>query len=223
MARLVRNTEYARNPADAVRPPANPYDMRFRSLLGKADWQALPQAVQRRFNKRIGHGQVAIYRGEIAEIRFALPGWILAQLCRVIGAPLPLHRDAGEPALVSVSEDHRGGGQIWTRIYGRTDGFPQVIHSAKRFAGPTGLEEYIGAGLVMALQIERIADGLAFVSDHYAFMAFGRRWRIPAWLAPGTTRVEHRDLGEGRFAFDLSLRHRLLGELVHQHGIFSDG
>ena len=204
-------------------PAAEPYDARFRQLLSKEDWLALPEAVRRRFTKRIAAGEVAIYRGHIAEMRFAPLGRLLAQVCRVVGAPLPLHRDEGAPAVVSVSEDGAGGGQIWTRIYARQRGFPQVIHSAKRFAGPTGLEEHIGAGIVMALRLERIADGLAFVSDHYALQLFGKRWRIPAWLAPGKTRVEHRDLGEGHFAFDLQLHHPVFGELVHQQGIFRDG
>src|SRR4030095_4752866 len=121
-------------------------------------------------------------------------GWLLAQLCRLFGAPLPLNRNSGGGALVSVSEDKSGGGQWWTRIYARPNGFPQVIHSAKRFCGSTGLEEYLGHGLGMALRIETLTDGIAFVSDHYFFQVGRWRMRLPRALTPGVTRVTHRQV-----------------------------
>ena len=199
------------------------YDTRFRRLLGEAAWARLPAAVRARFSKRLGAGDLVQYRGMVLECRHSRVGMLLAQLYRIVGAPLPLHRDCGVPALVAVSEDRASGGQCWTRIYARAAGFPQVIHSAKRFAGPTGLEEYLGRRLGMALRVEADAGGLVFTSDHYFVMLFGRRLRLPHWLGPGRTRVTHRDLGEGRFAFGLDLRHPLLGELVHQHAEFADG
>ena len=199
------------------------YDTRFRSLIGEDAWRDLPLAVQKRFSKRLAGAKVAIYPGIIEEVRFSRFGWILAQLCRVIGAPLPLHRDKGVPATVCVSEDGLGGGQCWTRIYGRKHGFPQVIHSAKRFAGKSGLEEYLGRGIGMALRVHAENDGLVFRSDHY-FLDLGPvRLRLPHWIGPGRTEVRHRDLGEGRFEFSLRLMHPLLGELVYQSGVFHDG
>jgi hypothetical protein len=197
-------------------------DIRFRTLLGSGAWDALPLSVQRRFAKRLTGTALALYAGEVVETRFSRLGWWLAQGCRLIGAPLPLGRDRGVPALVSVSEDPGSGGQNWTRIYGRERGFPQVIRSAKRFAGPTGLEEHVGRGIGMALRVEAFAEGLIFSSDHYFWMIGGRRVRLPRWLGPGRTVVTHRDLGEGRFAFDLALDHPLFGELVHQHAVFRD-
>ena len=149
------------------------HDLRFRALLGEEAWGALPPEVQHRFDKRLSGAQVALYRGLVVEMQMSRLGWLLAQLCRLFGAPLPLNRRPGGGALVSVSEDQAGGGQCWTRIYARPGGFPQVIHSAKRFAGPTGLEEYLGRGLGMALRVEALPDGIAFVSDHY-FLALGR-------------------------------------------------
>ena len=198
------------------------YDTRFRALVGEEAWGSLPLAVQKRFSKCLGGAQVAIYPGIIEEVRFSRAGWLLAQLCRLIGAPLPLHRDCGVPATVSVSEDGASSGQCWTRIYGRKRGFPQVIHSAKRFAGKSGLEEYLGRGIGMALKVVAIEGGLEFRSDHY-FLDIGRmRLRLPHWIGPGRTLVRHRDLGEGRFEFSLSLVHPLLGEMVYQSGVFRD-
>ena len=197
-------------------------DLRFRRLIGREAWDALPQAVRQRFSKQLSGDAVALYRGRVVRTDFSALGWLLAQILRIIGAPLPVSRDTEVPALVSVSEDHRSGGQVWSRLYGRRNGFPQVIHSAKRFAGVTGIEEYVGHGVGMALKVEALADGLRFISDHYFLTIAGRRLRLPRWIEPGQTVVEHHDLGHGCFRFSLKLHHPWLGRLVEQHALFRD-
>ena len=197
-------------------------DLRFRALVGEAGWAALPETTRARFGKRVADCRNIVYAGEIVECRMNLAGRILAQLCRLIGGPLPLTRDADMPALVSVTEDARSGGQCWTRIYGRRHGVPQVIQSSKCFAGPTGLEEYVGFGIGIALCVE-VGDGaLHFLSDHY-FIRLGRlRLRLPRWLAPGRMRVSHVDCKHGLFAFVLRLDHPLFGEMIRQTAMFRD-
>jgi len=197
-------------------------DLRFRRLIGREAWDDLPQAVRQRFSKRLSGDAVALYRGRVVRTDFSVLGWLLAQILRIIGAPLPVSRDTDVPAVVSVSEDHRSGGQVWSRLYGRRNGFPQVIHSAKRFAGVTGIEEYVGHGVGMALKVEALADGLRFISDHYFLTIAGRRLRLPRWIEPGQTVVEHHDLGHGCFRFSLMLHHPWLGRLVEQHALFRD-
>lgn len=197
-------------------------DLRFRQLLGAGQWALLPDTVRRRFGKRLGPGQSANYAGQVLSCRMSISGWILAQACRLIGAPLPLEREGGVAAIVTVTEDGLSGGQIWTRVYARKRGFPQVIHSAKRFAGPTGLEEYLGGGFGIALRVSAIPGGIRFSSDHY-FLQLGRlRLRMPRWLAPGRLTIDHADCGGGSFTFTLALRHLLLGEVMHQHSRFCD-
>jgi len=211
---------------DAAMPAASRanelIDLRFRQLLGPQEWAALPAPVRRRFGKRLGMGQSATYAGQVLSCRMNVSGWILAQACRLIGAPLPLERESGVAAIVSVTEDGASGGQVWTRVYARKRGFPQVIHSAKRFAGPTGLEEYLGGGFGIALRVSAIEGGIRFSSDHY-FLQWGRlKLRMPRWLAPGLLTIDHADSGDNSFTFTLDLRHRLLGEVMHQHSCFCD-
>jgi hypothetical protein len=207
---------------EAPRSEAPLVDLRFRALVGREAWDALPLAVRKRFAKRLSGEAVALYRGRVVRTEFSRLGWLLAQGLRLIGGPLPLSRDVDLPAVVCVSEDPQTGGQLWSRMYGRRTGFPQVIHSAKRFAGSTGLEEYVGWGIGMALKVEAMADGLRFASDHYFLMLAGRRLRLPRWMEPGRTIVEHHDLGFGCFLFSLALRHPLFGRLVEQHALFHD-
>jgi hypothetical protein len=196
--------------------------MRFRALLGRDTWDELPATVRARFAKRLLPGRSVSYAGRVMTCTMRPAGWLLAQACRPLGAPLPLGRDAGVAAVVTVTEDGATGGQVWTRIYARPRGFPQVIHSAKRFAGPTGLEEYLGAGFGIALAVVATGNGIRFLSDHYFFRIGPLRLRLPRWIAPGALTIDHEDLGEGSFAFTLSLRHHLLGELIRQVGHFQD-
>lgn len=214
--------------AQARQPQAIPHrddglgDLRFCALLGAEQWALLPDAVRARFSKRYVPGRSVSYSGHIASCRMSRAGWVLAQLCRVIGAPLPLEAGGGMAAVVTVSEHAPSGGQLWTRVYARHAGFPQVIHSAKRFAGATGLEEYIGLGLGIALAVQASNAGIVFSSDHY-FLKLGRlRLRLPRWLTPGALRIDHLDRGGGQFLFVLDLHHPLLGELIHQVGEFAD-
>jgi len=197
-------------------------DLRFRALLSAPDWDALPPAVRRRFSRRLAGGMTAVYVGRVTETRMSRAGWCLAQAARLIGAPLPLARDRDLPAVVAVTEDRRGGGQNWTRLYARHAGFPQIIHSAKRFAGPTGLEEYVGYGIGMALTVHVVTGALVFRSAGYFVQPFGRRLAWPAWLGPGTLTVTHGELGDGAFSFTLDLVHPRAGGLIRQTATFRE-
>jgi len=206
-----------------VRPmPRLSDDPRFRMLLGEQAWSQLPAAIRARFGKHIGNGQSVAYEGEIVECRSSRAGSLLARMLKAIGAPLPLSNDVDVPAAVLVTEDAAWRGQFWTRIYGRHRGFPQVIHSSKRFAGPTGLEEYVGCGFGIALRCVVECEALHFDSHHYFFRLGGLRLRIPKLLEPGRLRVSHIDCNHGWFAFVLQLDHPLLGELIHQVAMFHE-
>ena len=214
----------ARTPLSSFAPNigATVIDPRFRQLLGEANWAALPPAVRARFGRKALATQTISYIGEVVECRMSRLGRLLANLCRLVGAPLPLNTDTNVAASVCVTEDAAGSGQFWTRQYCRRAGFPQVIHSSKRFAGPTGLEEYLGRGLGMALRVEALDDGIAFVSDHY-FLELGRlRLRLTRLLAPGVARVTHRQVVGSSFLFGLELTHPLAGTLVRQEILFDD-
>jgi hypothetical protein len=197
-------------------------DLRFRALLGEADWNALPLAIRRRFSKRLAGGRTAVYVGEVLTNEMSRAGWLLAQAARLIGGPLPVVRDARFPSVVTVTEDVAAQGQHWTRLYARRNGFPQIVHSSKRFVGPTGLEEYVGYGVGMALTIHVEHHALIFRAAHY-FLQLGRfRLRLPGWLTPGSLSVTHSECGDGRFLFVLEITHPRLGRLIRQTAAFEE-
>lgn len=212
--------------ADAKREEAGLVDLRFRALVGE-EWVRLPEAVRRRFSKRLAPGEAVIYDGRVAMTELSRAGRLLAFLARAIGGPLPLTNGATGAAVVIVMEDAALGGQSWTRIYARPGRLPQVVHSAKRFSGPTGLEEYVGCGIGMTLRVTVEAGALFFRSQRY-FLELGRlRLYFPRALEPGAMEIVHReepdpDAEGGAFSFRLSLTHRLLGRLMHQVAYFRD-
>jgi hypothetical protein len=197
-------------------------DLRFRALLSDDDWKQLPPATQQRFSKRLADGSTAVYVGEVMEIRFSRAGWWLAQLARLIGGPLPTGTDTHVPSIVTVTEDAATSGQTWTRIYARRNGFPQVIHSSKRFAGITGLEEYLGFGVGMALRIVVDGQDLLFRSAGYFVQAGRLKLSLPAFLTPGALTVTHTDLGGGDFQFMIEIVHPRFGMLVRQSAVFTE-
>jgi hypothetical protein len=200
---------------------------RFQNLLAAEDWDALPAAVRARFSAKPKIGASAIFRGRTTSLKMNAAGRIFATLARIIGAPLPIddHSDQCD-AIVAVTDAPRGQGQVWTRLYARRDDFPQAIHSMKKFAGPTGLEEHVvdgrmfGAGMTLTLSVAGAA--LFFTSKRYFVRLFSWRVTLPNALAPGAMVIGHHDLGEGRFLFTLTLRHPLFGLMIDQETVFED-
>lgn len=221
MGAAVAITKGAVPNVDVPEPAGQLADLRFRALLPADAWAALPPAVRRRFSKRMTGGTTVTYCGAVTTVRASAAGRVLAEAARLIGGPLPLVFEPG-PSVVTVTEDAVGQGQVWTRLYTRRTGFPQVIHSAKRFAGPMGLEEHVGGGVGMALTVAVENGALVFRSAFYFATVLGLRVRLPRWAEPGRLTIVHRDLGDGAFAFTLALDHPWLGRLIAQDAIFRD-
>jgi hypothetical protein len=197
-------------------------DLRFRALLSDAEWSRLPPAVRRRCSKRLAGGRTVVYAGRVTDMMLSRVGVVLAQLARLIGGPLPTSRDIDVPSVVTVTEDMSSGGQVWTRLYARRGGFPQVIHSSKRFGGPTGLEEHVGCGVGMTLRVCATERALIFKSDRY-FVDLGRlRVMLPRRLCPGNLTVTHGEIDTAHFSFSLELVHPRLGLLIYQRAVFEE-
>jgi len=178
--------------------------------------------VQARFERELAPGESAAFVGEVAETRMTAFGWLWAQLARLFGAPLPLKALSRAPAAVVVTQDAREPMQSWTRLYHEQGKRPQVICSTKRFAGPTGLEECVGAGIGMALAVSVEQRALVFRSTEYFWRCGRLRLRIPDWLTPGRIAVIHREERAGRFSFTLVVTHAWFGETIRQVAFFRD-
>jgi hypothetical protein len=197
-------------------------DLRFCALIPPNAWAELPQAIRRRFSRRLAGGRTIVFVGVLTQTRMSVAGWLLAQAARLFGSPFPTSTDSDVPSVVSVTEDFATGGQIWTRLYARRTTYPQVIHSSKRFRGPTGLEERLAGGLGMTLTLQVESGALVFRSARYFMDLFGIRLWLPAALTPGSLAVTHTECGDGRFCFTLDVTHPRLGRLIYQRALFRE-
>ena len=189
----------------------------FRGLVDDEAWLRLPAAVRRRFGEP---GRVDVFVGEVVSCRLTRFARAFDALSRRLGAPLPALDEPGAAVVVSVVDDGAGG-QFWTRVFHARRGFPRVIQSHMRFDRER-LEERLGIGLIMSIDLETDARGLHFVSAGYA-LAVGR-WRlpVPAWFGPGAMRLDHAHVDERRFDVTITLTHPWWGEILRQTCAFED-
>jgi Domain of unknown function (DUF4166) len=217
--RLTRNRVVTDGGASSLEAASGAVECRFAALAGES-WRQLPAAIRRRFSRHLAEGERVIYRGEVASTKLSLVGRLVAQLARIVGAPLPLAESGRMPVVVLVTGCERLGGQIWTRIYDRARDFPQVIQSIKRFGGATGLEELVGCGVGMRLTLTVRDRALVFRSAGYFVRCFGIQVSLPDWLTPGVIEVVHREESPGRFTFSLSVNHAWAGQIIEQVAFF---
>ncbi|UXH77142.1 DUF4166 domain-containing protein [Roseateles amylovorans] len=181
-------------------------------LMGPDAWARLPAAVRRRFD---AHAAAVCYRGRM-DLRCSRLGRLLAWLAWPLRGPLLPHCAKDVAAEVTVSADGQGG-VVWSRHMGR-----RTVQSVKRAHPEHGVLERTRGGLAMALDVFEDQGALVFQSRHYLWCLGPVRLRLPDWLSPGCCRVEHRDLGDGRFRFTLTMTHPRWGLTFEQTGDFVD-
>jgi len=190
--------------------------------VGEPGWWRLKPEIQARFAEDVMDGEVKCYEGLMSEVICSKAGWLLAQLCRLIGTPLATAAGRDVPTTVLVYPDPTGSGTVWDRIYFFPAKSPVTVRSSKVLDEHSRLLERVGGGVGMLLRVFEQERALHMVSERYFLELRGRRLYLPALLSPGTAHVTHSDEGHGNFRFRLSITHRLLGTLFFQDGLFSD-
>ncbi len=193
----------------------------FSALVGAAGWARLAPAIRARFDARATARPVT-YKGQMEAVRCSRLGFLLAQLCRLVGTPLAPFQGEDVPITAHVFEAPDGSGIVWKRIYEFPGKTPIAVQSTKVFADNNQLLECVGGGFGMRLNVFEEDGKLHFLSTDY-FWRLGRiSIRLPHLLTPGRAHVIHTDEGAGRFRFTMTMVHPLLGEMFFQDGVFSD-
>lgn len=193
----------------------------LREILGHVAWARLPEAVRERFADATS---AVDYVGEFETVRASLLGRIIAWTCQIIGTPVAPRTGNNVPAIVHVGPSR--GGVEWRREYRWPGRSPCLVRSTKVIRAAGVLVEELPAGLCMPLDVYEQAGILHFVSRGYYFEVPipGTRYRVPLrlpkWLSPGTTHVEHADETGGWFRFTMTVTHPFFGEMLYQTGRF---
>ncbi|MDX1576096.1 MAG: DUF4166 domain-containing protein [Kiloniellales bacterium] len=190
--------------------------------MGESGWWRLEPAIRARFAEDVKAGQVKAYEGVMSEVACSKAGWLLAQVCRLLGTPLATAAGLEVPTTVLVYPDPKGRGTVWDRIYFFPGKRPVTVRSSKVLDEDSRLLERIGGGFGMVLRVFEQDRALHMVSQAYFLEWRGRRIYLPAPLTPGTAHVIHSDEGGGRFRFRLIITHPVLGCLFSQDGRFAD-
>jgi hypothetical protein len=169
----------------------------YRRVLGER-WHALPESVREMHTLSesfVAQGRAEVRRGT---------SWLARVAAAVFGFP----RTAADVP-VEVSFDLRGDRQIWTRRFGPRTFSSSQWHGTGRFEGM--LCERFGA---FTFGIELTVD-----SGHLHFVV--RRaelggLRLPAMLSPVSITREF--TVEGRFRFDVEIRHPVAGLIIAYRG-----
>ncbi len=191
--------------------------------VGEPGWWRLKPEIRARFARDAKAGRVKRYEGVMSEVACSKAGWLLAQLCRLIGTPLATAAGRDVPTTVLVYPDPRGQGTVWDRIYAFPGRGTVTVRSSKVLDERDRLLERVGGGFGMLLRVFERDRSLHMVSERYFLEWRGRRLYLPNLFSPGTAHVVHSDEGGGVFRFRLTIAHRLLGTLFFQDGRFSDG
>ena len=186
----------------------------YRTLLGAAAWRKLPPSTRARFARHSG-----TFVGTMVLNASRWGRWV-ERLCRLIGSPLPPASSTALPASVRVEHDPATGGSRWIRCYDFPHG-PVEIRSVKALDCNGRLVERLAIRFADAARRVRARRRPA-LREHRLFLRVGgfAAKRLPAWSLPGCTHVVHRDLGDGRFLFTMTVRHVWLGELFNHAGTF---
>lgn len=194
-------------------------DNHYRRLLGDVKWQNLKPEIRQRFSRKFKNDEQHTYNGTMV-VRFSFFGWLFAQVCRVIGKPLATQRGEAVPVSVTLSYDRRTEGTQWKRHYFFTE-TPEVIVSAKAVNQAGGLEEHVGFGFSMCLDLLEVNGNLEFHSSKYYWTKGSIRLRLPSIITPGRIVVKHEQVEGDFFRFSLEVNHPILGQTIYQSGVFS--
>lgn len=194
----------------------------FKKILGPK-WLGLHPAIQKRFEKNPLPGTPLKYTGELEELSCSFWGKILGYITTPLihGALMP-YTAYDFPVDIEVYSKENCPFIFKQRLYKIPGRKPVQFTSYMRESEKGEVLEYVGAGLGMKLVVFEKDSNLHFKSDGYFWDIGLCRIPIPDIIAPGDVYLMHINEADDRFRIRIDIRHRLLGKMFVQAGVFRE-
>lgn len=194
----------------------------IKSLVGN-QWGKLHPDIQRRFNQNPQLDKPYDFSGTMSEISCSIWGKILGFLTMPIikGALLP-YTAKNVPVDIQVSID-RDSNYVYKKRTYKIKGRKSIEFTSHMGLKNEGVAlEYVGAGFGMKLIAYVREQNLRFESTGYFWDIGLCKIPIPEILSPGKTYLYHDYIEDGTFQITIDMRHKYLGKMYTQKGIFND-
>lgn len=194
----------------------------IKSLVG-SEWNMLHPDIQRRFNQNPRPNNPYEFSGIMYELSCSLWGKLLGFITMPIikGALLP-YSEKNVPVDIKVFADRDSKYVYKQRLY-KIKGKKFIEFISKMGMHKQGEAlEYVGAGLGMKLMAYVCDKNLCFESTGYFWDIGLFKIPIPEILSPGKTYLYHKYIEVGKFEITIDIRHKYLGKMYTQKGIFND-
>lgn len=192
----------------------------FKKILGD-EWLKLHPDIQARFEKNPEPGRPLTYQGELEELSCSFWGKIFGYMTMPLikGALIP-YTAYHFPVDIQVYSKLNCSHIFKQRIYRLPGRKPIKFTSYMKESSKGEVLEYVGAGLGMKLIVFEKDGDLHFKSDGYFWDIGFFRIPIPDILSPGNTYLMHINEGNNQFRIRIDIKHKLLGRMFVQAGVF---
>lgn len=185
-------------------------------------WQNLSPKTQARFEIDPTHEIPKEYVGEMTEVGCSWVGALLANMTRLIGAPLIPYSEKNVPIDVTVFKKPENPAIYKKRTYRFKNHKPFTVLSWMKLGAKGQFQEFVGFGLGMNMILDAKDQKLCFLGQGYFLEIFGFCIPIPFFLSPGKALIIHSDHGDNAFRVRIEMRHPWFGLMYMQDGVFRD-
>jgi Domain of unknown function (DUF4166) len=181
------------------------------------DWQKLPQVLQKHY--ALTHGEHSRLEGNM-DISYPKALFPMIWLIHLFGG-LILWSGIAVNTQVDKQADATGNALNWQRNIRYPDGKTDCFYSRMCYAADHELNEYIGFGFGLRLQLQ-VSDGdLIYRGINHFWQWQQLKISIPNWLLLGTAIIKEHAISENSFYLDFTLTHPLWGCTYSYRGNFT--
>lgn len=192
----------------------------IKAALG-ADWDKVPEILQRNFNLRPGADCEVRLKGVMYEVSHSLIAKFFVYPGQVLGALVPYQ---GRDIAIRIDiRTHHSDPRFtyWQRVHFFPQSPEYIFASRMEYLEGSEFIERVRLGIGMRMRASIDSGVLKFEAVCYQFDLLGLSIRIPNWLLMGTGVIEERQVAPEEFEMTYVIDHPWWGRTFTYKGRFS--